>query len=345
MFKTRWLLPLLALPFTACGDKTEDTGNASEYASISGTVTYTVTENGTAICDAISTFDGTPYTGACKGCDFAFSVDGSYTSNNSTEDCYLWPTNTLVPDEYVYDLILAGGAKVKYEGWYGSYDLNNALLVGYSMYFYGTSYPGPYWYPLAYDDSYYDWTFTRNGPNLSWGYTSSYSYDSFHFNQPYYTYCDYFYGSYAYYAYPGSATGDGEVDCSGSQGDVWTFQATAGEIVSVTVDTVDAATAFDPAFLVNDPSGCTIMSTDDNFDCTFPPPTYWCPTAQFEATTAGAYEVTVFSRGDCAGSTSKYQIQVQAANARLQSTKDNVDIGTVDTVNLETTLTAQAKME
>lgn len=339
-----WLLPSLALAFAACGDK-EETGSESEYSSIDGTVSYTYSENGATVCDAQSAFTGTPYTGACPGCDFAFSIDGEYTANNSTDDCYLWPTTTLVADENYTDLILAGGAKVKYEGWYGTYDLNNALMVGYSAYFYGASYPGPYWYPMAYDGAYYGWDFTRSGPNLEWGYTAEYTYDATSFLEPYYKYCSYFYWSYAYESYAGAASGTGEVDCSGSQGDVWTFNAAAGEEVSITVDTVAAETAFDPAFIVNDPSGCSVMVADDNFDCTFPPPTYACPATKFTVGDAGTYSVTVVGYGDCAGTKGAYKIQVEAADAKLKSTKDNVTISATESITLSATLTGQAKMQ
>ena len=62
--------------------------------------------------------------------------------------------------------------------------------------------------------------------------------------------------------------------------DGWAFQATPGDQITVTVDTVSAATAFDlEACLSGTPNGACLpgFQGDDNFTCSFPPPAFACP--------------------------------------------------------------------
>jgi hypothetical protein len=66
--------------------------------------------------------------------------------------------------------------------------------------------------------------------------------------------------------------------------DLYAFTGTPGTNVEVSVDTVSAATAFDPwACLSTTPEGCVLFDEnviewgDDDQACSFPPPTYECP--------------------------------------------------------------------
>ena len=52
---------------------------------------------------------------------------------------------------------------------------------------------------------------------------------------------------------------------------------TKGDTVTISVDTTDALTTFDPALFVSDELGYYVGSAADSFTCTFPPPSYSCP--------------------------------------------------------------------
>ena len=93
--------------------------------------------------------------------------------------------------------------------------------------------------------------------------------------------------------------------------DSFTFDARAGETVSVTVDTVAAETAFDPSFWVNGPDTCTLAWVDESFECAFPPPYFSCPSGKFVAPQDGTYEVFVTGSGVCAGEVAAYTLDVQ----------------------------------
>ncbi len=62
--------------------------------------------------------------------------------------------------------------------------------------------------------------------------------------------------------------------------DAYAFESREGTMITVTVDTISAATAFDiEACLSATPTGpCLLgLSGDDDFSCTFPPPSFGCP--------------------------------------------------------------------
>jgi hypothetical protein len=62
--------------------------------------------------------------------------------------------------------------------------------------------------------------------------------------------------------------------------DDYAFESQAGTHITVTVDTVSAATAFDiEACLADTPDGSCLpgLQGDDDFSCTFPPPAFGCP--------------------------------------------------------------------
>lgn len=80
-----------------------------------------------------------------------------------------------------------------------------------------------------------------------------------------------------------------EADSAFFNVDTWRIEMPDNdEIVIIEVDTVNAITAFDPAFSVfsvtgwsNEPSelelAALVAEADDNFACTFPPPEFECP--------------------------------------------------------------------
>ncbi len=114
---------------------------------------------------------------------------------------------------------------------------------------------------------------------------------------------------------------EGSLPCPGEDVvDVWAF-AGSGDVV-VTVDTVAAETAFDPGLwllnVVDDPPS-DVAEGDDEFDCTFPPPTYTCPEAS--GTVSGAMPgVYVFTYDDCVGSVGEYELSVTVDGAPVALT-------------------------
>ena len=104
-----------------------------------------------------------------------------------------------------------------------------------------------------------------------------------------------------------------EDDVEGPLVDIWTFEAEVGQQIWVTVDTIAADTAFDPQVYVTGPSECIVGSADDTFDCSYPPPSYQCPSLSFTADEAGTYRVVVRSLGSCVSDEGAYAVDVRTA--------------------------------
>jgi hypothetical protein len=112
-------------------------------------------------------------------------------------------------------------------------------------------------------------------------------------------------------------TETGDVPCGGGydEMDKWSFEVTddmVGSPIAIFIDTVSTETASDPASVVmfvpaegedDDTAApaesCYVASSDDGVECTFPPPSYSCPSMQFSPTEAGNYEIWVRSLGSC----------------------------------------------
>jgi hypothetical protein len=88
----------------------------------------------------------------------------------------------------------------------------------------------------------------------------------------------------------------------------------AADQMVVEVDTVSAATTFDPYFdvYVGSVFGNVAGGADDSFDCTFPPPNYQCPSDTIDAEATGNYiiDVAQASSGDCVGSIAEYDLNI-----------------------------------
>jgi hypothetical protein len=108
--------------------------------------------------------------------------------------------------------------------------------------------------------------------------------------------------------------------------DFWEFDVTAGETVYIEADTVDAATAADLCFWGNCPADS--FSGDDNFSCTFPPPSYSCPRDTFVATASGTctLQVRTCSSACFDSDTANYDLTVEldGINAMLTLTGDDL---------------------
>lgn len=309
------------------GTITDDTGptvndDMAPPYNFAGSVTISQTINGVVQCDADATLTGTPYTGDCEDCDFALEMSASITRDASTDACGYFPTYSFVPSGGYNNLLMIGAAL--YEGYY--YDYANALMFGYGYTFeyygYEYDYPGPYIGPIAYDGSTYG-TFSRTGDDIAWTFGYSYTYNEY---SPTYTlYCEYFEQSDARADLVEDGSGvQSDLDCSGAQVDVWTFEVDGETEVKVTVDTVADASAFDPQFYITDAAACAISYADDNFDCTYPPPTYQCPAANLGVLAVGTYTAVVGSWNDCNGSIGTYELRTEGT-LNLTLTHDDVD--------------------
>jgi hypothetical protein len=116
--------------------------------------------------------------------------------------------------------------------------------------------------------------------------------------------------------------------------DLYAFTGTAGTNVDVSVDTVSAATAFDPwACVSTTPEGCVLFDEnvvewgDDDQACTFPPPTYECPAFRATLPVDGVYYLLVSdaAEDDFAGDVGLYALTVGSDGAigRLELLADN----------------------
>jgi hypothetical protein len=76
--------------------------------------------------------------------------------------------------------------------------------------------------------------------------------------------------------------------------DRFVFFAQSGQQVYVNADTVDAATAADLRLRVRRPDGSELYEADDDFECTYPPPSYSCPEHTFSADANGLYTVEIY---------------------------------------------------
>jgi hypothetical protein len=276
-------------------------------STVAGNLEYFNSIDSTTICDNEIAYTGTSFTGDCYDCDWAFEVEGTVTSGDA--DCGMYPLLSLVPDGGYYALYMAFSPEYHYSYYGYDYAWYNIFMTGYSYDYYGYLYPGPYWRIWAYDGGYFDSTFTQVGNEIAWdfsyiGYDYDYTYTYYFFN-----YCDYVSWSYADQAYDGEG-GQSDLPCDGTVKDVWSFEASAGDKVSVTVDTIAANSAADMAFYLNDPDDCTIAAADDNFDCTYPPTAYQCPSVKFTAETSGVHKVLVYTYGSCTGTKAGYELRV-----------------------------------
>ena len=102
---------------------------------------------------------------------------------------------------------------------------------------------------------------------------------------------------------PDGVTATGTVPCAYNTsvvGDVYVFPA-AGD-VTITIDTVSASTTFDPIgySTVDTANYASIdFQGDDEIPCTFPPPTYACPSWTHTGATGPIAVVVMGYEGDC----------------------------------------------
>ena len=121
---------------------------------------------------------------------------------------------------------------------------------------------------------------------------------------------------------------DMSIPCSdGTLADVWIANLPGGD-VTFRIDTVAAGTAFDPALDIHatlDPpfEDAALAGGDDEFDCTFPPPDYSCPSATVDGT--GNVALVVMNLGSCAGATGEYRIESDPGGISLTLRHNDVE--------------------
>ena len=247
-------------------------------------------------------------------------MDATVDSEDGTEDCYHHPYLTYVEASWAAEIWLAHSDS--YPGYY--YDYADAFITGFSYNYYGYLYPG-YYFILSSDDEYSSGNFSRTGDDIAWGF----DYQSDDYDLTYYDGCE----AYADYSYATEAYGgdsvSGDIDCAGDLTDVWSFEVTEGNTITVTVDTVGEDTAFDIWMYINDENSCTIGYADDNFDCTFTPLEYSCPSYEWEAASSGTYTVMIGSWDSCTGETAEYSLTVGGADSEVGLEADDADARTL----------------
>jgi hypothetical protein len=302
-----------------------------EDGGLSGTLRYAERLDGDLRCGFDYALRGTPSATACEDCDFSFDVQSERTAEEGDPSlCYAQGAYTLedIAGDGMRNAVLqhlpsfttpsyTGSDGYGNEVTWGGYVYEDLLRSGFESY--SPAYSGPYgewpeyswgtWFtPIAWVGS-PSGTFARVGDDLSWSWTQSY--DTYAVSEVYTSCADTNVTMVPTTRRIGLDAVTGTVPCDGSHHDGWTFEARAGDIVNISVDTVAEDTTFDPMFWVNGPDTCTLATLDDTFACTFPPPSFSCPSGKFEAPVDGTYEVFVAMMSGCVGETGAYTLDVQ----------------------------------
>jgi hypothetical protein len=307
----------------------------------------TADADGVTVCDATIELAGTPFTGNCHSCTYAFDIEATVTRDDGATGCELDPLKTWVTDGTFSKMYLEIGADLyTYNG--ATYGLEYFRVVGrYTSPENATSYGYPLWYDYShhYGESHAstDSTFTQVG---------NYVYLDMDRTRPDYTWLPTYptYGCYSpeyaqapiYTSAVGAYSDTGDSHCGYATGtyleqyDVWSVTPASGQTVTISVDTVAAATAFDPYFWILDQDECTLGSADDSFTCSYPPSSGSCPSMEFIAD-AETYKIIVGSYGACTGTTADYEIRVDApSDPTLTPVADNTVNELIHTAGLVT---------
>ncbi len=286
-----------------------DTGTkpngAFPWSVLDGEILYRSTIDGELHCDARIALTGTSYTGECEGCEWAFSIEAEVSEDNGSADCEMAPQLSYIANANYDSLSMAYVPVLETYSWWGDTYTYEVLMTGYDYFYYGTVY-GPYWFPVSSSDE-STGTFSRVGNEIEWTFDLEYLASA----EAYSDLCDDFSESGSTQPYGGGFQGSSDLDCEGEIFDIWSFTTTdSGATLSVTVDTSSDDTAFDPMIWLRGPDDCSLIRADDNYECTYDPVAYRCPSLQVEESEAGNYQVVVASYGSCAGKTAAYALRV-----------------------------------
>ena len=289
-------------------DTDSDTDSDTDTdTGFSGTIQMEVTDiAGTVVCDTTIALTGTPYTGDCPGCDFAYATTGVVTAEAGTGCDYAkhGPLGSFIDEGFPFD---------RYIAFSPDYVGDRVLWTARS-----TS-PGN-WIPLAYDGSSFGAP-TYSGGVLEW----TRGYDD---GEPSWSisYCGTYDGG-TYYGTTSSAYGSaGSMPCAPyAYYERWSFTGVADEDVYITIDTLDSATAFDPAIFVTAESSCVLGQAQGGITCAYPT-SGDCPVYRLPTTKGETYGVIVYDQGTCASSSADYLI-LMAASADPVLTLEADDAG------------------
>lgn len=294
-------------PDTAETAETSETATPPPYTGLSGSILIQSTVEGTPLCDADVVLTGTGYTGGCDGCTFGFDMSGSLVREGGDPSCVLPPTLSFIP--------VAGVDHLRLFFWEELGPFTHYLQAYYQGYSYDGGGPYPYYRELASDGNPYA-SASLDGDNFVfwWEYAGWQTYD----DNPFYQWCPWPQTSTAPTAYVDGAVALSSLPCAEYQRspfhDVWSITVTEPSTLRISVDMIAADTAMDARFWVNDPGGCTVLAADDNFECSFPPPYFACPSAELTAATPGVWQIEVMPYLSCAGSTGAYQLTVEGGS-------------------------------
>ncbi|MFK7928907.1 MAG: hypothetical protein AB8H79_12015 [Myxococcota bacterium] len=279
---------LVMIATTACGPVTDFNG----YTELEGELDYRLeTTDGEVICDVQMALVGTPYTGACSDCEFAFHVESEVLQDNGSADCELPSVWTYVDDDFIGNSGLGySDATVTIDG----DPIDEALVAVGDLYGQRPASAG------VVSNLDVRSTVTWDGEaNLEW----SHRFDDLHGPDRVWDrdQCP------AVDELPelkgrkidGAYSAREDLDCDGYIMDVWTFEGRADERIELAMDTVAADTAFDTSLIIEGPDGCLIAEGDDVFECTFAPLDFSCGGGKFTPTVSGTHKVIALSYGYC----------------------------------------------
>ena len=286
------------------GDTDTDTDTDTDSdTDLTGTIHFRVSnESGSGACDTTIELTGTPYSGTCPSCDFAFRVTGTPTEAGTDCDYADYsPAATYLAGDTYENIYLAFSSSTK-DGY------TNMLRAGFT---YPGKTDGPYWVNYVYDGG-TDGTATYGSHLLEW----TIDYTQVGEQLATIGYCG---GPYA--GGPGANNyGGAYVDygtwknCRSFPYDLWSFTARADEVAYITVDTTSAASTVDTELFVMDSTSCILGDADDSFECTYPPAEGSCPSYVLPVAQGDDYFVLVHSYGSCAGATGEYKLSITGSD-------------------------------
>jgi hypothetical protein len=279
-----------------------------------GKVEYTQRFDGAARCDLEVSLKGTPYTGDCEGCDFAFDItDAELSRDDSTSGCGYEPAYTFIPWSTSLSFQVAwaptwASTRYSYYYYYTPRTYYDAFLVGYTYdwgSYYGYDYSYTRWVVRSHRDSTGTTTASAGLDWLEWAVDLSDTYTEW--RSSLWGYCGgYYWDAYASRGYAEADADAGTLPCDWTVADTWTFEAEAGEELLVSVDTLSGS-YFSPALYVTDPETCIEAVSYGAYRCSSGGG--YCPSVRYEAGSTGTHTVIVMN-SDCAGE-SEYVVDVR----------------------------------
>ena len=201
------------------------------------------------VCAKRVAVTGTPYTGECAGCDFAFMIEGTLTEDNSESGCYVSDYKLLRTDSSLHTMMLAHADTLEVDNWGTLSSYADVLFVSYyrEASYYGSG--GPYVRVLSHAEGEgSDGVFSRVDTEIEWGAEVEGAHNG---DDLLIDFCDPGYESYWDDFVPdGSPLRTGTLPCDGRKADVWSITIDEPMMVEIAVDTIASDTAFDPKFFV-----------------------------------------------------------------------------------------------